>query len=406
MSGQEPILLSLKQIRAVAAVAGNASLARAGESLNISQSSLSRIIHDAEGALGHRLFQRGWNGMEPTSAGAIVIQQCLRVAGGMAEAQNSLQAAGYKVRDLAYHLTWSMLEVATAVSASGHVSQAAGVLGMPQPNVSRVLAQLAAMLGEHPFTRHAKGMAATPAIPILCDLREKLRSEALQIPSALAALTGMLVGRIAVGILPFSEQDVVVEAFAILLRDHPHVRLQAVTGSYGALSEALRRGEIDVIIGPLRGGALSAQLEESVLLEEVLTFIARPGHALSGRRVTLADLAKEGFVVGPYGTPTRQFFESLLLEHKLPPPARICEMVTFPLAERMVMASESIGLLTYSLRKRAMAAQHVAIIETDIPESRRAIGLTSLKDKPSNAAQEVFVKAITAILPAMTAERL
>ncbi|WP_068083299.1 LysR family transcriptional regulator [Novosphingobium rosa] len=400
MAGQDPILLSLKQIRAVVAVAGNASLARAGESLNISQSSLSRIIHDAEGALGHRLFQRGWSGMEPTSAGAIVIRHCLHMAGAVAEAQDSLQAAGYRLRDLAYHLTWPMLEVATAVSASGHVSQAAGVLGMPQPNVSRVLAQLAAMLGEHPFLRHAKGMAATLAVPILCDLREKLRSEALQIPSALAALTGMLVGRIAVGILPFSEQDIVVETFAILLRDHPHVRLQAVTGSYGALSEALRRGEIDVIIGPLRGGALSAHLEERVLLEEVLTFIARPGHPLAGRPVSLVDLAKEGFVVGPYGTPTRQFFESLLLEHDVPPPARICEMVTFPLAERMVMESESIGLLTYSPRKRAVVERHVAIIETDMPESRRAIGLTTLKGKPSSAAQEVFLAAITGILPA------
>jgi DNA-binding transcriptional LysR family regulator len=400
MSGADPIPLSLKQIRAVVAVAENASLARAGESLNISQSSLSRIIHDAEGALGHRLFQRGWNGMEPTSAGAIVIQHCLRMAGAVTEAQDRLQAAGWRLRDLAYHLTWPMLEVVEAVRAAGHVSQTAAALGMPQPNVSRVLAQLAATLGGHPFTRHAKGMAATPAVPILCDLRERLRLEALQLPPALAALSGMLVGRVAVGVLPFSEQDIVVETFATLLRDHPHVRLQAVTGSYGALSEALRRGEIDVIIGPLRGASLSAHLEERVLLEEGLTFIARRGHRLARRPVSLEELVTEGFVVGPYGTPTRQFFESLLLERNLPPPARICEMVTFPLAERMVMASDSIGLLTYSPRKRALAAQQMAIITADVPESRRAIGLTTLKDKPFTAAQDVFFAAIGSILPA------
>ncbi|WP_206244284.1 LysR family transcriptional regulator [Novosphingobium terrae] len=399
MSGETQALLSLKQVRAVVAVAGNASLARASESLNISQSSLSRIIHDSEGTLGHGLFQRGWNGMEPTSAGAIVIQYCLRMAGAIAEAQDRLLAAGWRLRDLAYHLTWPMLEVVEAVRVTGNVSQAAAVLGMPQPNVSRVLAQMTATLGCHPFIRHAKGMAATPAAIILCDLREKLRAEALQLPAALAALSGMLVGRIAVGVLPFSEQDIVVETFATLLRDHPHIRLQAVTGSYGALSEALRRGEIDVMIGPLRGASLSAHLEERVLLEEVLTFIARLGHPLACGPVSLDDLVKEGLVVGPYGTPTRQFFETLLLERNLPPPARICEMVTFPLAERMVMESEAIGLLTYSPRKRFLAAQLLAIIEADLPESRRAIGLTTLKGKPFTAAQQVFMTAITGVLP-------
>jgi hypothetical protein len=75
---KEP-LLTIRQVRAVNAVASCASLARASEYLNTSQSSLSRYIAEAERSLGHNLFQRGWTGMEPTSQSEIVMCRRLRV---------------------------------------------------------------------------------------------------------------------------------------------------------------------------------------------------------------------------------------------------------------------------------------------------------------------------------------
>lgn len=111
-------------------------------------------------------------------------------------------------------------------------------------------------------------------------------------------------------------------------------------------------------------------------------------------------LSAAGFDRGTvYGTPTRQFFEKLLLERELSPPAQICEMVTFPLAERMVMASDAIGLLTYSPAKLELARQHLAILVTDILPSRRPIGLTLLKTASATPAQAIFMNAMISALP-------
>ena len=66
-------ILTIKQVRVISAVATYASLARASEQLNTSQSSLSRCIAEVESSLHQRLFERGWSGMEPTSQGELVI---------------------------------------------------------------------------------------------------------------------------------------------------------------------------------------------------------------------------------------------------------------------------------------------------------------------------------------------
>jgi LysR family transcriptional regulator, regulator for genes of the gallate degradation pathway len=389
--------LSLRQVRVIAAVAQQASLARASEWLHLSQSSLSRTIADAEHALGCSLFQRGWAGMEPTAPGAVVIPRCHRMMAAMATAQAALAAGGGRgggPGQLGYHLTWPMLDAAEAVQATGSTSAAALYLGTSQSTISRLLAQLGAVLGRPAFARTASGMVALGDVGLLCDLRARLLVDVMSLPQALLAARQDASGRVEVGILPFSEQDMVVSAFVEMLETHRHVHLRAVTGGYGALTDALMKGAIDVILGPLRQPAPLAALEEITLFDEWLTVVARADHPLAGARVRMADLVDQTWVIGPRGTPTRHYFEDLLARLGLPMPERICEMVTFPLAEQMVLASGALGLLTFSQRKRRALAGGLVALGVDLPESRRRIGLTVRRHQPLTPAQNHFVEIL------------
>lgn len=389
MSGAPP-LISIKQLRAIGAVADSASLARATRQLAISQSSLSRQIDDAERAFGRTLFQRGWNGMEPTSAGMVVITHARRMLTRIVQCSEALASDGARIGDLGYHLTWFILDVLDAVREAGSASAAAHSLGISQPTVSRTLAQAGAAIGQPAFLRTATGMTATTSVPILCALREDLHAELAAMTAALASLDGQVTGRVAVGLLPFSEQGIVVEAFAILTRDYPHLQLQAVTGSYTALTQALRRGEIDMMLGPMRGDSAADWLQEQALLEEHLTLLARPGHPLADRPARCADLVAASWVVGPHGTPTRRFFEAFFLERGLAPPSQICEMVTFPLAEDMIRQSDAIGLLTYSRRQREALHDRLRIVTSDFPAAVRQIGISMHRSRPSSTPHDLF----------------
>lgn len=383
-------ILTIKQVRVIGAVASCASLARASEQLNASQSSLSRAIAEVEGKLGQRLFARGWTGMEPTSQGEIVIARCRYMMSSIQAAQEALEASGARIADLGYHLAWELLSAVSAIKATGSVSAAAEYLERTQPDISRALAKITTATGRPPFERTRSGMKATGDAVILADLHTKLLMDVMTMPEQLEALSDEVTGRVAVGLLPFSEQDIVVKVFGEMLSRHRHVRLQAVTGSYAALIDGLRQGELDFLIGPLREPPPYDVLEEQHLYDEFFAVIARADHRLAKGRRELKDLVGENWIVAPHGTPTRRYFEDLLIGQGLVPPSQTCEIVTFALAEQMVINSDAVGLLTYSDRKLQMISNRLKSLDLDLPENRRGIGLTFRKHQAFTPALEIF----------------
>ncbi|MCP3404659.1 LysR family transcriptional regulator [Bradyrhizobium sp. CCGB01] len=387
-------LLTIKQVRVISAVASYASLARASEQLNASQSSLSRSIAEVEGRLHQQLFARGWTGMEPTSQGEIVIARCRHMMSSIQAAQEALKASGARIVDLGHHLAWELLSAVGAIRKTGSVSAAAEYLERSQPDISRALAKIAAATGRPPFERTRAGMKATGDAVILADLHTKLLMDVMTLPEQLEALSGKVTGRVAVGLLPFSEQDVVVKVFGEMLSRHRHVRLQAVTGSYAALIDGLRQGELDFVIGPLREPPPYDVLEERHLFDEFFAVIARADHRLAKGRRKLKDLVGENWVVAPHGTPTRRYFEELLIGQGLVPPSQTCEIVTFALAEQMVMNSDVVALLTYSPAKLKTLAKGLKALAVELPANARAIGLTYRRDQPLTAAQQTFLEML------------
>ena len=387
--------LSIRHARIIDGVATHASLARTGERLNTSQSSLSRAVAEAEQALGHTLFERGWTGMEPTSHGEVVIAHCRRMIASIEEAQERLSARGGKAPNLVHHLSWDMLAAADVVRTAGSVSAAANYLGQSQPNVSRAIARLSSAVGRKLFRRTRTGMEASDDVSLLCDLYRRLSQDVMALPSRLAAMTSEVTGRIAIGVLPFSEQAIVMQAFGTMLGRYRHVRLQAVTGGYAALIDGLRQNELDFVIGVLRTPPPYDTLEETPLLRESYAMVTRADHPLAKGRPTLEQLARENWIVAPHGTPTRAYFEDLLIRNGLTPPAQTCEIVTFSLAEQMILSSDAIGLLTYSARKRAALRKDLKILPIDLPDSERQIGLTCRKHQPFTVAQTKFIEILS-----------
>lgn len=384
-------VLTIKQVRVISAVASYASLARASDQLNTSQSSLSRSIAEVEGRLRQQLFARGWTGMEPTSQGEIVIARCRHMMSSIQTAQEALRASGARLADLGHHLAWELLGAVSAVITTGSVSAAAEYLERSQPDISRALAKIAAATGRPPFERTRSGMKASADALILADLHTKLLMDVMTLPDQLEALSGKVTGRVAVGLLPFSEQDIVVKVFGEMLGRHRHVRLQAVTGSYAALIDGLRQGELDFVIGPLREPPPYDVLAERHLYDEFFAVIARADHRLAKGRRKLKDLVGENWVVAPHGTPTRRYFEELLIGQGLVPPSQTCEIVTFALAEQMVMNSDVIALLTYSPARLKTIAKGLKALAVELPANARAIGLTYRRDQPLTAAQQAFL---------------
>lgn len=391
--------LNLKQVRAIEAVARGRGIAEAAGLLNTTQPVVSRAIQSAETMIGAPIFQRGWGGAEPTASGETIVQRCAGALRLIGRAENDIEALGGVRPNLGAFLRWHHLEAVAAVTRFGSASQAARHLNMTQPAVSRAIAAIAEYARQPLFERRRNGLDATPQAQRLAALRDELL-QLLDISGGAHPRSRRgLIGRLAVGMLPFSGQDLILKTFGELTNSHPDLRLMAVPGSYAMLANALRRGEIDCMIGILREPPPFSELEEVYLYDENFTLVARRDHACHGRARSMSDLKNENWIVGQHGTPVRAYFDGLFETVGAAPPAQTCEIHSFAGAERLVMESSSIALLSYSKRQLANLPPDLRKVDVDLPDARTSIGLTIRKSGGLTRIVRLFEERLRNYMP-------
>ena len=385
-----PLSMDIREIVAIDAVAHARSFKLAAEGLFTSQPTLSRLIASAEEKLGCALFSRGWSGAETTARGDIVATICASIVSAIDRTQAALFPDRANVPSLWINLKDPQLEAIAAVYSEGSVTLAARKLGRPQPDISRSLSDLSKRFGLSLFTRSASGMVPLEPAQLLVDLSGTIAYHLNQIEQQLQRLEGDIVGRVSIGMLPFSGQDLILRTFAALTNQYPNIRLACVPGSYNSLVEALRRREIDRIIGVMRADACPAGLTEEHLYDERFAVIARRDHPLNGRGHDLDALMRTKWVVAPFGTPVRSYFEAVFLQLNATPPTQTCELLSFGSAEQMLLNSHSVAMLTYSPRKLAELHMDLAEIETGFPSCAAPIGLSRLQEVAIDPALAEF----------------
>lgn len=90
--------ITLRQIRAAAAVADHGSFTRAADHLHLTQSACSGLVRDLEEALGVRLFDRTTRRVAVTEAGREFLGAARRTLGDLEEAVGDIQALAARRR--------------------------------------------------------------------------------------------------------------------------------------------------------------------------------------------------------------------------------------------------------------------------------------------------------------------
>lgn len=398
MTTTEAAQLEIREIVAISAVARARSFKIAAETMHTTQPTLSRLIASAESKLEVKLFSRGWSGAETTPRGDVAARVCGAALTEIRAAEARLFDERAGLPSLVGNLRNAHLEAIAAVTRDGGVTLAARRLGRSQPELSRTLSDFTKRFGVELFQRKATGMEPLPAARLLTALAGTVAFLMEGLRREFGRLAGQIVGRVAVGMLPFSGQDLISRAFARLTNRHPHLHLACIPGSYNGLVEGLRRREIDRIIGIMRGPQRPSDLEETHLYDERFRVVARRGHPLEGRRVGPEELVETQWVIAPHGTPVRAYFEEIFARLGVAPPTQSCEMLSFNAAEQMIIESNSLAMLTYSDRKLARLRPELSVIDAPIPPGAAPIGLTRLRGAAAEPALEAFDESLEEVI--------
>ena len=389
MSRQNP-----RHLRVFLDVVRQASVTRAAERRNLSQSAVTQAIAKLERTAGVALFQRGPGGLYPTEAGRTLAHRVER-------ALRRLDTALHPVSPrLALTATATQMQALIAVRETGSFTLAARRLGIAQPTVHRSVSQLESEAGRQLFERGTTGLRAIRACQALTDAARLALAELDQGAMELAEMSGRDVGRIVVGSMPLSRSYVLPRAIAAFRATWPRILIRIEEGSYDDLLSGLRRGEIDFLIGALRPRLAIADVAQQVLFDDDLVLVVGLDHPLARRRdPTLADLARHPWIVARPGAPTRTVFDALFS----PPAARpdsIVETGSLILMRQLLRHSDHIGCI--SRLQAAPEIDHGLMVPLsfELAGSTRPVGVTTRADWYPTRSQRAFLTEVERVAAA------
>lgn len=196
-------------------------------------------------------------------------------------------------------MNYRQAEIFKAIMDSGSITEAAAMLRISQPAVSKALKLLEAELGLRLFARTTKGIAATEEARLLYTEVERTYFGMQNLARFAANLRDRKQGRIVVSTIPALGIAWLPTIVARFFETHPDVTISLHSSNSADAARLVGGGEIDLGIAQLRSEEYNLSRRKLFDLEGV---IAMPeGHRLASKsEIEAEDLADETIVaLGP-----------------------------------------------------------------------------------------------------------
>ena len=406
--------INLRHLRAFSAVASAGSIAQAAEGLHRVASAVTRSISELEGVLGRPLFDRRARGMALNAYGELVLARARRIEQEFEQARAQLVARGGIGTSADVHalfasiLNGRRLAVVASLAEKRNMPVVAREFAITQPAISTALKDLETGLGVALFDRTARGLAPTPAGEIVAFYFKRVLAELRHVGPDIAASEGTLQGSVHVGALPLGRTHVLPAAIASLLARHPRLHVATVESPYDALAASLRSGDIDFILGALRGAAEAGDLQQEALFEDRISVIARAGHPLArAARIDFDTLRRATWVLSRHGSPSRELLERHFSQARQAPPVPAVETGDLAVLRGLLLESDMLTAISAHQLRYEIRDGGLVVLDFALDGTRREIGLTQrLGAFPSPGARALMeeIRAVVARSPDFRAQ--
>ena len=287
-------------------------------------------------------------------------------------------------------MTLTELRYIVAVAREHHFGRAAEACFVSQPTLSVAVKKLEEELGVQLFERGPGEVTITPAGLKIVEQAQRVLEEASRIKDLAAAGRDPLAGALRLGAIYTIGPYLLPKLIPILRRSAPAMQLHIQENFTHRLSDALKGGEVDVILIALPFN--EPGIETRALYDEPF-FVAVPkGHAWEGRkRVTSEELGKESLLLLGEG----HCFRDQVLEFCHTTRARAIEGGSLETIRQMVASGVGITVLPSTSINPDARDPLIRILPLR-PEPSRRVGLAWRKSFPRPEAIEALRKAILA----------
>lgn len=287
------------------------------------------------------------------------------------------------------------LQTFIEVARQKSVGKAADVLSVTQPAVTRTIRELEDYLGAALFEKEGRGIRISPFGEVFLKHAGESIAAVRRGVDSIAQAKRSLGPPLKIGALPTASASLMPEAVAEFLNAGTGSRTTIVTGENRWLLDALRVGELDLVVGRLAAPERMTGLHFEPLYAEEVAFVVRPGHPLLQRRnFSLGEIANYTVLMPPAGSVIRPFVDRLLLTNGISELTNVVETVSDSFGRAFVERYDAIWLISRGVVSSELEAGRLVTLDVDTVETRGAVGLTTRAGEAPGLALSIMMAKV------------
>jgi len=295
------------------------------------------------------------------------------------------------------------LHVFLTVTQHGSMAQAAVQLGVSQPAVSGVIADLERTLGVPLFERSTRGVKPTMYARAMMDRSVAAFDELKQGIRTLESLADPAAGELWIGCIESISSLILPPILDQFMQRYPRViiHVSRLSPSTPEIRELCERN-LDLVLGPMaKPPANETELAAEPLFDSHLVVAVGVGSRWARRRkVDLGDLADEPWVLTPPECRIHTALKDAFRLRGLKPPH--VSLMTFSIPLRMSLAASGryIAAFPDSIRKLDGYQRSIKLLPIDLHAFSAPLSIITLKSRNLNPVAQRFIEHLRSYVTA------
>ena len=289
-------------------------------------------------------------------------------------------------------LTLRDLHLFLTVVQHGSMASAAVQLGISQPNVSEVIADLEQALGARLFDRRPRGVEPTMYGEALLKRTRAVFDELRQGVKDIEFLTDPARGEVRIGFPPAAMATFLPDLIQKFSDAYPKVVLRISEVPRSAINSVLRERTHDLhmewCVPPFSRDDAANDVNIEYLFDDHFVIVAGPNTRWARRRkIDLAELRAERWMLGPPNTSNYEFIAGAFRARGLAMPVIAVETLSVPLRTHLVASGRFIGAMPKLLASQSL----VKILPVEVPVRPLRFAIFTLKGRTLSPAVARFI---------------
>jgi DNA-binding transcriptional LysR family regulator len=295
------------------------------------------------------------------------------------------------VKSMQNRLRIKQLSLIAALDEFRSLRKVAEAMHLSQPAATKMLHEIEETLGVQLFERLPRGMRPTGFGESVINYARLMLADLDNLRKQLVAQEAGAVGEVSVGSIMAPAPGLLTRAIIELRARHPLIKISVYVDTSDVLLQMLEQGKLDIVLGRVQNPGEHPDINFEVVDNESLSVVAGMHHPLSQvRRLDLADLADQAWILQPPNSPMRQLLELAFQEAAIPTPANRVETASILATTTLLQGTDMISVVPTSVAKHYATSGMICILPVRIKLQLEPYGIVTRRERIPAPAVSAF----------------